>query len=120
MGKPVSPPTAAKTIFAIAPLDAQKAEGDDGLTAYTFTITRSGDTKKSGSISYTTEGAHADDFSGSLTGTVTFAPGETTKTITIWVAGDTLVEEDEPFTVTLSNAVGGSITAASASGTIQN
>ena len=120
MGKPVSPPSEARTTFAITPLDAQKVEGDDGLTAYTFTLTRSGDTKKAGSVSYTTAGAQAEDFGGALTGTVNFAPGETTKTITVWVVGDSLVEADESFTVSLTNAVGGSITGASASGTIQN
>ena len=36
-------------------------------------------------------------------GTLTFAPGETTKTITVDVLGDTIDEPDETFFVDLSN-----------------
>ena len=53
-------------------------------------------------------------------GTVSFAAGETSKTITVNVAGDTIVEPDEGFTVTLSNpATGTTIGTATASGTIR-
>ena len=40
-------------------------------------------------------------------GTVSFAAGETAKTITVSVSGDTTAEPDEGFSVTLSNASGG-------------
>ncbi len=40
-------------------------------------------------------------------GTVTFLAGETSKTITVNVVGDTVIEPDETFNVTLSNATGG-------------
>ena len=39
--------------------------------------------------------------------TVTFAPGEVLKTITIPVVDDTLVEGDETVNLSLSNATGG-------------
>lgn len=42
-----------------------------------------------------------------VTGTLTFADGEASKTITITVADDTVVESNENFTVTLSNPAGG-------------
>ncbi len=42
----------------------------------------------------------------SNTGTVTFAPGETSKTVTVQVNGDTAVEPNETFFVNLSNATG--------------
>jgi hypothetical protein len=42
------------------------------------------------------------DFSGPLTGTVSFADGETSATVTVAVAGDTAYEANETFTVTLS------------------
>jgi|GEM_PF-1089264 len=48
------------------------------------------------------------DFTGA-TGTLTFAPGETSKTITIPVKADTLAEADEKFTITLTNPVGATI-----------
>ncbi|MFQ5507807.1 MAG: Calx-beta domain-containing protein, partial [Leptospirillia bacterium] len=39
-------------------------------------------------------------------GALTFLPGETAKTVTVVVSDDTLDEDDETFTVTLSGAVG--------------
>ncbi|MFN9960218.1 MAG: hypothetical protein ACK55I_44615, partial [bacterium] len=42
------------------------------------------------------------------------------RTLTISVAGDTVVEADETFTVTLSNASGATLAVASAVGTIRN
>jgi hypothetical protein len=54
-------------------------------------------------------------------GTVSFAAGETSKTITLNVSGDTVVESDEGFTVTLSGPTSGSVIGtASADGLIQN
>jgi hypothetical protein len=52
---------------------------------------------------------------------VSFTPGETSKTITVNVQGDTVFEPDETFTVTLSNPTNGApITTATAQGTIQD
>ena len=44
-----------------------------------------------------------------LTGTLTFAPGQTSKTITFKTTSDTIAEADEKFTVTLTNPVGATI-----------
>ncbi|MDB9521023.1 esterase-like activity of phytase family protein, partial [Dolichospermum circinale CS-1225] len=44
-----------------------------------------------------------------LSGTLTFAPGQTSKTITFKTTGDTIAEADERFTVTLTNPVGATI-----------
>ena len=63
------------------------------------------------------------DFIGGAlpSGTVNFAAYEISKTITVDVAGDAIVEPDESFTVTLSNpSTGAVLGTASASGTIQN
>ncbi|WP_219726382.1 Calx-beta domain-containing protein, partial [Cylindrospermopsis raciborskii] len=49
-----------------------------------------------------------------------FTAGETSKTIIVDVLGDTTVEPDEGFTVTLSNPTNATITTATAVGTIQN
>ena len=51
---------------------------------------------------------------------MSFAPGETTKEITVNVSGDTIAEPDETFTVTLSRPTGAVITTATATGTILN
>ncbi len=114
-----------ETFVAIAAEDAVKAEGDAGTTAYTFTVTRTGDASGAGSVDWVVSGTGIDtaDFaSGTLpSGTVTFLAGETSKTVTIEVSGDTGFEADESFTVTLSNASAGSqITTPSAEGTILN
>ncbi|NEQ39489.1 MAG: hypothetical protein F6K40_25815, partial [Okeania sp. SIO3I5] len=112
------PPT-----LAIAATDAEKAEGDSGTTAFTFTVTRSGDTTGATDVDYAISGdADATDFGGTLpSGTVNFAAGETSKEITVNVSGDTNFETDENFTVTLSNATGGAtISTGTADGTIQN
>ena len=50
--------------------------------------------------------ATAADFE-SLTGTLTFAPGETVQTLSVPTTQDTLNEDDETFTVTLSDASDG-------------
>jgi Ca2+-binding RTX toxin-like protein len=71
-----------------------------------------------------TNPANATDFAGGIlqSGIVNFAAGDTTpKVITVNVQGDTTVEQNENFTVTLSNPTNGAtITTATALGTIQN
>jgi serralysin len=61
----------------------------------------------------------ASDYEAAV-GTVTFAPNETTKTITININGDPTVEFDEDFVVNLSNALGATIAVAQGQGTITN
>ena len=92
--------------------DVSQSEGDAGTTAYTFTVTRTGGTSGAVGATWTidfTGGADAADLAPAqaLTGTVAFADGETSKTITIDVQGDTVFEPDETFTVTLSAPSGG-------------
>jgi L-fucose mutarotase/ribose pyranase (RbsD/FucU family) len=113
--------------LSIAAVDANKAEGNTGTTAFTFQITRSGDTSIASSVAWAVIGsgsnrANALDFAGDAlpSGTVTFAAGETTKTITLQVVADTLFGPDESFAVTLSNPTNAAIASATASGVIRN
>ena len=53
-------------------------------------------------------------------GTLDFAPGETSKTVTVAVKGDALDEMDETLTVHLSAAVEATIARADAVGTISD
>ena len=109
--------------ISIVATSASKPEGDTGTTAFTFTVNRTGNTASAVSATYTVSGAAVDgaDFGGSLpTGTVSFASGVTSQVITVNVSGDTTVESDEAFTVTLSAPVGTVIGTASANGAIQN
>ena len=53
-------------------------------------------------------------------GTIYFAPGETSKTIEIVIQGDTKKEQDEQFYVNLTGASGGTISDSQGAGTILN
>ena len=129
-GATVAAGTASGTIvnddtdFSIAATDANKSEGDNGSTAFTFTVTRTGDTSNAASATYSvaSNAADAADFGGTLpSGTANFVAGQSTATITVSVSGDSDVEADEGFTVTLDSVSGnGEITTASADGTIVN
>ena len=98
------------------------AEGDTGQTALVFHVTLSKASSRQVSVDFATAGGSATagvDFVGQ-TGTLTFAPGETARTITVLVNGDTDVEGNESFSVDLSGAKGASIGTAIGYGTIDN
>ena len=54
----------------------------------------------------------------SASGTLTFAPGETEKTVTVTVLADGVAETEETLTLTLANSVGAEVDDATATGTI--
>lgn len=108
--------------------DASVSEGNSGTTPIVFTVSRGSDSNVAASVSYTINlpggatGASASDFvSPVLSGTLSFAANEFSKTITLNIAGDTVVEPDETFTVTLSSPTGGAtLLDATGVGTILN
>lgn len=105
-----------------ASISGASAPEGNGNTTLSFPVTLSASTPLPVSISYATSNGTATapaDFT-SATGTVTFAPGETSKTINVTVVGETAYEPDETFTVALSNPVNATIGTGSATGTIQN
>ncbi len=113
----------AEPMLDIAALDADKAEGNAGTASFTFLVTRTGDNSGAASASWTVSGAaDAADFAGGVLpgGTVSFAAGESSQTITIAVAGDASIEDDEGFTLTLSAPSGATLGFATASGVIRN
>jgi len=121
------PPTGGTTTLGFSTGSVTLAEGNSGSTAFSFTVTRSGPTTGTSSVNYTVSGSGANpataaDFTdGTLpSGSITFAAGETTKTVTINVAGDTTVEQTEGFTLMLSGASGATLGTATATGTITN
>ena len=125
--KNTAPPPADPPSLSIAAENGSAAEGNDGTTALTFLVTRTGDTSGSTTVSYAVAGSgdaptSAGDFAGYTLphGTITFAAGQQTARITVDVQGDRDVEADETFTVTLANASGGTIRTATATGTIRN
>ena len=64
--------------------------------------------------------AHAGEDYEAASGTLTFAPGETERTISVTVLDDAKDEGEETFTLRLSNASGASLGDAEATGTIIN
>lgn len=102
-------------------------EGNSGSTAYIFNVTRSNNLVGPVTVDWvvtgsSTDPADATDFVGGVlpSGTLNFADGQALATITVNVAGDLTVENDEEFTVTLSNPSEGSIGVATATGVISN
>src|SRR5262249_5457761 len=74
-------------------------------------------------VNYATADGTATVSSGdyqSLSGTLTFAPGQTSQTVTVLVNGDTLHEANETFTLRLSGAVNAPLPTSQATGTSLN
>ena len=102
--------------------DVIKAEGNSGTAAFTFTVTLS--PASTGTVTVNVATANGTATAGSdytaASGTLTFTPGQTSKTVTVNVAGDTIKETNETFTVNLSGASGATIFDAQGVGTILN
>lgn len=103
--------------------DVSTSEGNSKTPKqFTFTVSLSAAYDQAVTVNYATASGTAaagSDYQ-SMTGTVTFAPGETTKTITVAVIGDKQKESDETFFVSLSGAVGAEIIDGHGLGTILN
>ena len=116
--------------LAITTEQTEIVEGNKDGTV-TFKVTRTEGTDKESSVKWTLTGStdnpatvtgkdsdFADDQPTS--GTLTFAPGQTEKTIEVKIKDDQVVEKTEGFTVTLSEAKGATITTDSVSSVIKN
>ncbi len=116
----------AGTAATVSINDVSITEGDAGTSVLTFTVTRS-DASGAFSVDYATANGTAtagSDFTAT-SGTLSFtAGGALTQTISVTITGDTVTEGNESFTVSLSNLVNSSGTAAisdaSGTGTITN
>ncbi len=101
--------------------DVTVAEGDAGTVDATFTVTLAPVSGRLVTVNYATAnglGATAPaDYTGA-SGTLQFAAGELTKTVTVTVNGDVLDEGDDTFVVNLSNALGATVTDHQGLGTI--
>jgi Ca2+-binding RTX toxin-like protein len=108
--------------YRLAALDAAHQDGTSGETAYTFTVTRGGDTSQADTLNYVVAGSGSAPAASTLfvnqSGTVAFAAGATSATITIDVIG-TVIPSTETFAVTISGSAGTDIPASTATGTIQ-
>ena len=114
---------AAATVLGPAMLSVADAEVDEaeGATldfAVTLSRGRSGETTVDYATSDGTAAAGSDYTSTS--GTLTFAAGETSKTVLVAVLDDAIDEGSETLTFTLSNPSGAAIKDSEATGTITN
>lgn len=100
-------------------LSISDAAGLEGTTLV-FTVTRTGSTAGTVSVNFATANGTAlgTDYIA-VTGTLTFGPGETTKTISVVAKNNAAIEPDEVFYVNLSGATGGAaVTDSQGAGTI--
>lgn len=107
---------------ALAIADASLTEGNSGTRTLSFAVSLANATGAPVSVDFATAPGSATapaDFTAA-SGTLNFAGNTTTQTIEVAVVGDTDVEPDESFTVTLANASGALIADGSATGSIRN
>ncbi|MFO0850406.1 MAG: Calx-beta domain-containing protein [Gemmataceae bacterium] len=96
--------------------------GAGGRVALTFTVSLSWASDQPVTVYFRTvdgTAAAGSDYEAQQ-GSLTFAPGETTKTVTVWVLGDTAVEADETFSLALYAAPDWTNLLGQATGTITN
>jgi hypothetical protein len=102
--------------------DVHVLEGKSGPTAATFTVSLSQPATGTVLVDFITANGSAmagDDYVFT-SGALRFTAGETSKTITVTVAGDRKREPDETFAVNLAAADGATIFDAKGAGTIHN
>jgi Metallo-peptidase family M12/Calx-beta domain len=85
--------------------------GGEGCTATTINVIRTGDTSVTSTVDFVSADAGAvqtADYSVA-SGTITFAPGETSKSFGVITSEDAYVEGNETLGLTLSNVTGGTL-----------
>lgn len=125
-GATVGRGTATGTIVENDPAPVMFAVGNAAAVAeggaLVFTVTKGNETTGTTSINYATANGTAaagSDYSAG-SGTLTFAPGETAKTVSVQTIDDAMQEASETVLLSLSNPVGGTVTVSQASGTIND
>ena len=98
------------------------SEGDTGSANLTFTVTLAPASDKEVTVDYADAGSgnatSGTDYTALTAGTLTFAAGDTSRTITVSVTGDTTDEPNETVAMTLSGATNATVSATSGTGTI--
>ena len=105
---------------ALSVADARAEEGSDETIDFAVTLSR--EAHASVTVEYTTADGSAtagEDYTRA-SGTLSFAPGETEKTVAVPVLDDAVDEGEETFTLRLSDASGAVIADGTATGTIEN
>jgi hypothetical protein len=108
------------TVVSIA--NASLTEGNAGTANMNFTVSLSNPNKNPVTVQYTSAAGTATvgtDYTA-VSGTVTLPANVQTQTIAVPIVGDTIVEANETFTVTISAPSGATLGTAIATGTINN
>ena len=113
------PPPPATPTLAISSVAALENAGSFVFTVTLSAASSSKVTVRFGTVNGTATGGRNGDYTAT-SGTLTFNPGETSKTIAVAVRNDTVVEPDETFFVNLSRASGATIAVGRGTGTIRN
>ncbi|EDX75702.1 Glycosyl hydrolase family 9 [Coleofasciculus chthonoplastes PCC 7420] len=102
--------------------DVSVTEGDSGTKNATFTVNLSAASTQTVSVNYATanDTAIAGSDYTAKSGTLSFNPGQTSKTFSVPILGDTTVEGNETFKVNLSQASNATIGDGQGVGTILN
>ena len=103
--------------------DVSVPEGNAGATNATFTVSLSAAATQTVTLNYATADGTATVAGGdyvAANGTLSFAPGEQSKTVTVTVNGDEVVESDESFSLNLSGATNATIADGQGTATIRN
>ncbi len=115
---PIPPASATLSIS-----DVVMVEGNAGTTNAVFTVSLSAISAQTVTVVATSADGTANtpsDYLALLPTTLTFLPGETSKTVTVAVVGDTVDEVNETFFVNLTTAANATITDNQGMGTITN
>jgi uncharacterized repeat protein (TIGR01451 family) len=117
---------ATSFVVAAAPTlsinDVSDTEGNSGTRALTFTVTLSAAVGFTVKVDYATAAGTATSPSDyvATNNTLTFNPGDLTKTFTVTVNGDFNFEPDETFNVNLTNPINATFIKSQGTGTITN
>ncbi len=111
---------APRPVPSIVINDVTVVEGNSGTTDALFGVTLSVDALSTVTVDYATANGTATGGSDyvAASGTLSFAPGETVKTIIIAVIGDVLMDGTESFFVNLSNPTNATVGDSQGRGTI--
>ena len=109
-----------EAVRALSIADASVDEGDSGSTTLDFTVTLDPAATETVTVDWATSDGTATagtDYTAG-TGSLTFNAGDSSRTVSVTVAGDNVDEPNETFTVTLSGESGATIEDGAATGTI--
>jgi hypothetical protein len=106
-GTPTPTPTPGTNTVQFSASTASATETAGATSKVDLLVTRTGDTAAAARVNYATSNATATDRSDyeATLGTLQFAGGETSKTITVFIVDDAFGETPETFNVSLSNPV---------------